>query len=201
MRQKPIKLVPLASSIALALLFQAIPAQAEQVQMFDQPPSAEEMGKLLFGGKSAEPAAAPGGIKMRSIGFKKAAPAPTTESVTENAKADLASVGLPIKFAYNSDEILPESIPFLEEVGKMLSMDDFSDKRIVIEGHTDAAGNPDYNRALSQRRANAVSHFLSSNFNIPHARLKALGLGESKPLPGHDPQDEANRRVQFYSAN
>lgn len=201
--------VPLFKGGLLMLALHSLPSYAEQVQLFDKPPSAEEMGKMLFG-KSQDAPAAFGGIKTRSIAFKKVAPEVSNpEAIAESAKAEvtesadkgIASIGLPIKFTYNSDEILPESLAFLDEIGKMLAMEDFSDKRLVIEGHTDAAGSATYNKQLSQRRANAVSRYLSQNFNIPASRLKALGLGESKPLPGYDPDDEANRRVQFYSAN
>jgi OmpA-OmpF porin, OOP family len=202
-----LKSIPYAlSSSVLLCALNMQPVQAEDVKLYDQPPSAAEMGKLLFGGSSATAATeepAPTGIKMRSIGFaKKVAPEVSNPTAIANsAKTELASIGLPIKFAQNSDEILTESIPFLIEIGKMLSMNEFADKRIIIEGHTDAAGAANYNQQLSQRRAEAVSRYLNKEFNIASSRLTAHGLGETKPLPGHAPEDEANRRVQFYSAN
>ncbi|NOT84088.1 MAG: OmpA family protein [Methylococcaceae bacterium] len=194
---------PLLATASFLLALQATPLQAEQVQIYDHPPSAEEMGRVLFGEESG----ASSGIKMRSISFgKKASPAPKSKAVAHesagnsNASAELTSIGLPIKFAYNSDDILEESKPFLEEVGKMLTLDQYANKRIVIEGHTDSAGSDSYNKILSQRRADAVKHYLSKNFEIATTRLQSRGLGESKPLPGYSPEDEANRRVQFYSA-
>lgn len=202
--------VPMAVASLLILALNSIPLQAEQVQMYDQPPSAGEMGKLLFGAtaKSSEPETPNGGIKMRSISFgKKTPPAPKaeqavqTESAGNGSNNELASVGLPIKFGYNSDNILEESIPFLEEIGKMLTLDDYINKRLVIEGHTDAAGSDTYNLALSQRRASAVKQYLVKTYTIAATRLQAKGMGESKPLPEYAPEDEANRRVQFYSAN
>lgn len=206
MKASFLKSLPYAlSSSVLLFALNLQPVQAEDVKLFDQPPSAAEMGKLLFGGSAtaATEEPAPTGIKMRSIGFaKKVAPdVASPAAIANSAKTELASIGLPIKFAQNSDEILTESIPFLIEIGKMLSMNEFADKRIIIEGHTDAAGAANYNQQLSQRRAEAVSRYLSKEFNIASSRLSAHGLGESKPLPGHAPEDEANRRVQFYSAN
>lgn len=205
---------PLATASLLALALSSFPLQAE-VQMFDQPPSASEMGKLLFGGHSSAPqstesddADAPtNGVKMRSISFgKKSSPAPKAEKPApaereSSGDGEMASVGLPIKFGYNSDEILEESMPFLEEVGKMLTLEEYANKRLVIEGHTDSAGSDVYNRALSQRRADAVKHYLTKTFQIASSRLRSKGMGESKPLSGYSPDDEANRRVQFYSAN
>lgn len=204
------KTVPIVAASLLLAALNSMPLQAEQVQMYDQPPSASEMGKVLFG-NSAESEESSGGMKMRSISFgKKSAPAQEPKA-EKSARAEresnsgggkeMASVGLPIKFGYNSDDILEESMPFLEEVGKMLTLDEYANKRLVIEGHTDSAGSDSYNRALSQRRADAVKHYLAKTYDIASSRLQARGMGESKPLPGYSPDDEANRRVQFYSAN
>jgi outer membrane protein OmpA-like peptidoglycan-associated protein len=207
MKTTRFKTVPLVAASLLISILNSMPLQAEQVKMYDQPPSAAEMGKVLFG-NSTEPEESSGGIKMRSISFgKKVSSAPKAE---QSARAEneggsggkeLASVGLPIKFGYNSDDILEESMPFLEEVGKMLSLDEYASKRLVIEGHTDSVGSDSYNRALSKRRADAVKHYLIKTYDIASSRLQAKGMGESKPLPGYSPDDEANRRVQFYSAS
>lgn len=184
----------IAGSLLLMTL-QSIQVQAEQVQMYDHPPTAAEMGRLLFG----QHASVAGGIKMRSINFT-----PRQKSaieIAQSVEAERVSVGLPIEFAYNSTEILPESKPFLDEVGKMLTLADFATKRLIIEGHTDAVGSDGYNLVLSKRRARAVSDLLVQNYGISRDRLQAKGLGERRPLSGRDPYDEVNRRVQFYSAN
>ena len=57
---KTLKPVNVASGILL-LALQSLSVQAEQVQMYDRPPSAEEMGRVLFG---QQPKAG-GAIKMR----------------------------------------------------------------------------------------------------------------------------------------
>ncbi len=172
--------------------------EAEQIQIYQQPPSAEEMGRVLFGQQKSEDNVS----SERSISFGKKTPSSSTaDSSANNSTAESTSVGLPIEFSYNSDKIVEESIPFLEEVGKMLSLDEYANKRIIIEGHTDSQGSDTYNLALSNRRAKAVKQYLINNYQISSSRLKAIGMGESKPLPGYSPEDEANRRVQFYSDN
>ena len=194
---KTLKPVNVASGILL-LALHGMSVQAEQVQMYDRPPSAEEMGRVLFG-QQPKPERK---IKMRSIGFvPKVADRSSDIEIAQKAESDRTSIGLPIKFAYNSAEILNESKPFLDELGKMMTMDDFSNKRLIIEGHTDAAGSERYNLALSESRARAVSQYLVNNYGVSSARLKTQGLGESKPLPGKSPFDGVNRRVQFYSAD
>ncbi|MGR9114818.1 MAG: OmpA family protein [Gammaproteobacteria bacterium] len=194
---KTFKPITVASGL-LVLALQNISVQAEQVQLYDHPPSAEEIGRVLFGQQPRQV----GVIKMRSIGFvPKEANRFSDMEIAQKAEPERTSIGLPIKFAYNSAEILDESIPFLKEVGKMMTMDDFANKRLIIEGHTDAAGSDQYNLILSQSRARAVSSFLVQNYGIAPERLQTTGLGESKPLPGKNPYDGLNRRVQFYSAD
>ena len=71
--------------------------------------------------------------------------------------------------------------------------------KVEISGHTDAYGKWDYNRALSQKRAEAVKDYLTKK-GIDPRRIKAVGYGESKPLASNDDEDEGrelNRRVEF----
>ncbi len=184
-------------SLSLAILLSSS-AIADEVKMYsDKVPSAEEMGSSLF---ASEPGPAvgnnaPQGVKMRSISFGK----PKNEPVAAPA-AQVGAIGLPIKFAYNSADVLEESKPYLNEVGRMLNLPEYSDQRLVIEGHTDALGSESYNQYLSERRAASVKSYLKNNFNIAENRLFINGVGENQPLPGTDPNSGLNRRVQFRKA-
>jgi outer membrane protein OmpA-like peptidoglycan-associated protein len=73
-----------------------------------------------------------------------------------------------------------------------------ADLTVVIEGHTDAAGNEEYNQKLGQRRAQAVMKELSAQGIDPN-RMSAASVGESKPLVDQDAQwaRAVNRRVEF----
>jgi len=194
------------NKLVLTVLFCAAgTVTAGDVKMFsEQPPSAEEMGNILFSNKASLTQVKPR-IKTRSISFGKPKDI-TATSVNQGQKNVAASaasadtIGLPIKFGYNSVKILDESKPFLNEVGKMLSLNQFADKKLVIEGHTDASGSDDYNRYLSERRAQAVKDYLVGKFQIASNRLFITGKGESAPLKGKSPYDGVNRRVQFYQA-
>jgi OOP family OmpA-OmpF porin len=69
---------------------------------------------------------------------------------------------------------------------------------VVIEGHTDNTGSPDYNLRLSQLRADSVRSFLIAN-GIAPLRMQAIGFGETRP---EAPNDNAagrqqNRRVEI----
>jgi len=71
-------------------------------------------------------------------------------------------------------------------------------RRIEIGGHTDARGSAAYNRALSQRRAEAVRSFLVDE-GVSARRLRARGYGEDRPAEKGKGEAawQANRRVEF----
>ncbi|MEX0805706.1 MAG: OmpA family protein [Candidatus Binatia bacterium] len=73
-----------------------------------------------------------------------------------------------------------------------------TDIAVVIEGHTDEVGNPEYNEALGLRRAQRVMTELTS-LGIEPSRISAASQGEQKPLI-NQPTAWAraiNRRVEF----
>ena len=67
---------------------------------------------------------------------------------------------------------------------------------IAITGHTDAKGDEATNLALSMERAQAVRNALAAR-GIDMAGLRAKGVGSVRPVPGLDPADPANRRIEF----
>jgi outer membrane protein OmpA-like peptidoglycan-associated protein len=71
--------------------------------------------------------------------------------------------------------------------------------RIEIAGHTDNVGNKKTNKALSQKRADAVRDYLVSK-GIDGARVKAVGYGDAKPVaPNTTPEGrQQNRRIEAH---
>jgi OmpA-OmpF porin, OOP family len=69
---------------------------------------------------------------------------------------------------------------------------------MVIVGHTDNIGSPDYNLRLSQRRADAVKEWLVRRYNVNPARLDTIGRGAQELLipSGTVDQQASNRRVE-----
>lgn len=64
---------------------------------------------------------------------------------------------------------------------------------ITVEGHTDSRGSCESNRALSQRRAEAVAALLKS---MGAGEVRVYGLGETRAAEGNSEQVHAqNRRV------
>jgi peptidoglycan-associated lipoprotein len=69
---------------------------------------------------------------------------------------------------------------------------------LVLEGHCDERGTPEYNLALGQRRADAVMAYLK-DLGIDMGRVQTVSYGEERPFAeGHDESAWAqNRRVHF----
>ena len=105
-------------------------------------------------------------------------------------------VDLNIPFEYNSSELAPEAIVQLEQLSDALSRDALGRFRFEIAGHTDASGSADYNRDLSERRAESVRNFLIDR-GISPDRIDSVGHGEDQPLLPENPQNPNNRRVEI----
>jgi OmpA-OmpF porin, OOP family len=102
------------------------------------------------------------------------------------------------KFDFNRAAIKRESDSLLTEVAKVMK-DHPEIKRVTVEGHTDSVGTSQFNKALSQQRAQAVVAWLT-NHGIAKERLSAQGMGKEQPIMPNDTDAgrAANRRVEFH---
>jgi outer membrane protein OmpA-like peptidoglycan-associated protein len=100
-----------------------------------------------------------------------------------------------LTFPSGQAEIAPSYRSLLDKVRQ--AADVFPSSQIVIEGHTDAYGGDEANMALSRRRAEAISEYLSASLGMPALRLSAVGYGETRPIANNDTQQgrERNRRI------
>jgi OOP family OmpA-OmpF porin len=107
---------------------------------------------------------------------------------TKTAKLD-------ITFATNSADIQPEHIAEIQTIADFMAA--YAGSVVEIQGHTDSLGKADYNKHLSQRRAEAVAKVLVEQMNIAADRVSAVGYGEEKPIADNATAAgrEANRRV------
>jgi outer membrane protein OmpA-like peptidoglycan-associated protein len=120
----------------------------------------------------------------------------TVTYVDETTNTTVKMLSLPnVQFEKNKTKLLPSSIPQLNElVAYLLENKDVSAE---IIGHTDADGDAEANRILSQRRAEAVRQYLIQN-SIAAKRVKATGKGESEPITENNTAEgrAMNRRVE-----
>ena len=52
---------------------------------------------------------------------------------------------------------------------------------MLVEGHTDERGTPEYNVALGERRAKSVVSFLSG-LGVSNGQISVVSYGEEKPV-------------------
>ena len=212
MRRIPARKLFLGSTVIAGLTMLSFGAVAGDVILFQDVPSAEEINSVLFG----DQATATEGLRTRSIKIIE----PSARAIQDKTRAirlhsadnpagaetvavETGDVGLGfnLQFAFDSVEILPESMPYIDRLGEVLGADENQEKAVLILGHTDAIGSDSYNDALSVDRAVAVRTYLAANWNVSADRLQVQGAGETQPIDGVEPTDGINRRVEFFAIN
>jgi outer membrane protein OmpA-like peptidoglycan-associated protein len=194
-------------ALAIAAAWLTPEAHAEKVVIYreGQLVQPQDVAEVLGGTRSikllddepATPAATPKTFTaVTSASLTKTSATSPTAARTPRHDSAPSALSLPVRFAFDSAEILPQAREQLDSLAqgiKMLA----PDRIVTVEGHTDATGSDDYNLALSQARARAVRDYLVQHHGIEAARLKTVGYGEERPLEGTDPYAALNRRVQF----
>ncbi|SDK13561.1 OmpA family protein [Microbulbifer yueqingensis] len=101
-----------------------------------------------------------------------------------------------ITFATDRAEIRRDFYDTLDSV--VIVLKEFDKTAIRVSGHTDSTGSDVYNQTLSERRANSVASFFTSN-GIASGRVQAVGYGERYPIAANDTAagKQANRRVEL----
>jgi outer membrane protein OmpA-like peptidoglycan-associated protein len=140
--------------------------------------------------------------RTRAISIEAVAPA-SKEEREEIAKVivDKPKIDIAIFFDYNSDVIGPKAVGAVNELGVALLSPALKGSTILLNGHTDAAGSPDYNLALSHRRAQSVRKYLIHTFKIPEDRLLVAGFGFERLKLPNQPLAGENRRVEVVNTS
>jgi len=101
-----------------------------------------------------------------------------------------------VNFHFDSARLDPNARTLLDDVAAELAR--YPKIQIELSGHTDSRGSDDYNQQLSERRANAVRDYLTTQA-VDSGRMTAVGFGESKPVADNDTDEgrELNRRVEL----
>jgi outer membrane protein OmpA-like peptidoglycan-associated protein len=101
-----------------------------------------------------------------------------------------------ITFALNSADLNSQFYNALNGVTMVLK--EYNKTVIEVAGHTDSSGSDQYNMQLSERRAQSVANYLSSQ-GVQSSRLITVGAGETRPVASNDTEQgrSANRRVEM----
>jgi len=94
-----------------------------------------------------------------------------------------------IFFDLNSSTLKPGAYSEIDRVSNVLN--NYPQTTIRVEGHTDSTGPEDYNKRLSEKRAEAVKSALIQR-GVDPRRIQAVGYGESQPISSNYAM---NRRV------
>jgi outer membrane protein OmpA-like peptidoglycan-associated protein len=126
-------------------------------------------------------------------------PEPEPPPKPKRVEVTAAAIVINDKILFEVDKavIRPESFDLMNEITQVVQ-DNPRIKKISIEGHTDDDGSKNYNKKLSQKRANSVMAYLVEH-GVEAGRLAAVGFGEEVPLVPNDSDEnkEKNRRVEF----
>ncbi|MGV3531992.1 MAG: OmpA family protein [Chthoniobacteraceae bacterium] len=147
-----------------------------------------------------------GGSRVGDGGIGSAAGIPGLKSLDEALAqtgplpAGDAPIGMPggALFEYDSYDLRPESLTELRKLGDLIQRN--PNATFSIEGHTDSFGSPEYNIALSEKRAESVKIWLVEMMQIAPDRIQTKGFGNTKPIVSSDKskEDQApNRRVEI----
>jgi peptidoglycan-associated lipoprotein len=91
----------------------------------------------------------------------------------------LVSVGDRVFFETDSSSLTPEAQATLQKQAQWLNQ--YSNYRIMIEGHADERGTREYNVALGARRAAVVVNYLVS-LGVAAQRIQSQSFGKERPV-------------------
>ncbi len=143
-----------------------------------------------------------GGVTGAVIGNQMDKQAEEMKKNIPDAKIERVGEGIVIEF--NSQILFGFDQSYLSTEAKnnldklIVILQKYPDTNIEVQGHTDDKGTVEYNLNLSERRASAVSAYLTSH-NIATSRLTIKGFGETAPKYSNDTDagNSQNRRVEF----
>jgi outer membrane protein OmpA-like peptidoglycan-associated protein len=101
-----------------------------------------------------------------------------------------------IMFTENSSSLSASSKKSLGRIAASLVK--YPYRRVVIEGHTDGTGSAKHNQTLSEKRAEAVATYLSTQ-KVERDGIDIRGYGEKQPLFSNNSAQgrKQNRRVEI----
>jgi outer membrane protein OmpA-like peptidoglycan-associated protein len=105
-----------------------------------------------------------------------------------------------VLFATGQAELQGSAIPNLNKLAAFLQ--EYDERTVHVEGHTDSVGSAEFNQQLSERRAESVKAFLVGR-GIDPRRISIAGLGKSSPVASNDTPTgrQQNRRVEVVISN
>lgn len=119
-----------------------------------------------------------------------------TSSIMMDSLNAAGHIALAITFDTGKATIKDESVPIIDQMLDL--MQNNTDLKVEIQGHTDNVGKPDANMRLSEERARAVKKALVDR-GVAADRMTAKGYGDTQPVADNstDEGKAKNRRVEL----
>lgn len=139
-------------------------------------------------------------VRLRDIrdtgGDSEAWPGADIDAVGAIGSADRVALPSEVLFEVDEAELGPGAPAALDRL--VAAIRRRAGARVTVEGHTDDQGDAEYNRALSERRAQAVADFLAEK-GVARDRITVKGHGEARPVAPNDSEEDRrkNRRVEI----
>jgi outer membrane protein OmpA-like peptidoglycan-associated protein len=172
-------LIATAVGLILVVIYTAVPTRPEGVAAA-QPQAGKELRAGVYLASR----------KVGTAGLLHAKPA---------AQGLVLTLG-DVLFTSGRDDLMPAAMGNLNKLVDFLGK--YPDRLVAIRGYTDSRGSEEYNRGLSERRANSVKAYLAAQ-GIDSTRLSASGMGQTDPVAGNDSGAgrQQNRRVEVIISN
>jgi OOP family OmpA-OmpF porin len=102
-----------------------------------------------------------------------------------------------VLFEFGKADLKPATVRSLDRLVALLQ--EYPERNLLIEGHTDSVGSESFNLDLSRRRAEAVANALV-NAGVSRARITTKGLGKGYPVASNETASgrQQNRRAELY---
>lgn len=105
-------------------------------------------------------------------------PEPTAEELLQQ-KYDALRQNQIIYFDFDKSTVSGEYVELLQAHADFLVKNPAV--KVLVEGHADERGTPDYNIALGERRAQAVAKYLEG-LGVSESQISTVSYGEEKPM-------------------
>jgi outer membrane protein OmpA-like peptidoglycan-associated protein len=147
--------------------------------------------------------------KTKKVAVQNSARQTETDNELTNIRKDLPENQVErtnegIRFTFSSEILFPTNSSYLNENSTKSIADvanvikqQATDRRILVEGHSDKTGTPEYNQWLSEKRAVSVKKYMTS-LGLDSNRISTVGAGDTKPVADNKTKEGRliNRRVE-----
>jgi len=126
-----------------------------------------------------------------------AAPAPLAAAAPAPVVIEKITLSTDVLFEFNKADLKPAGQQKLDELAK--NAQGANVDKVVLVGHADRIGSEEYNKELSEQRAQAVADYLAQK-GVDSSRLQVEGKGKSAPITGNEcdkmgPENNKNAKL------